>query len=110
MWNEISKTGFTYTITEPVITPGAATVGNKDASVLAGIEKYKDSCKTEVVDDSFFVPPADIKFQDMNAFTESLKQVPTVNVPTTGAEGQNAVNQDYINELMKQATPPADGQ
>lgn len=103
MWNEISKTGFTYTITEPVITPGAATVDNKDASVLAGIEKYKDSCKTEVVADSFFVPPADVKFQDMSAFTENLQK----QVPTTGAEGQNTVNQDYINELMKQATPPA---
>lgn len=103
MWNDISKTGFTYTITEPVITPGAATVDNKDASVLAGIEKYKDSCKTEVVADSFFVPPTDVKFQDMSAFTENLMK----QVPTTGVEGQNAVNQDYINELIKQATPPA---
>src|SRR3989339_1958999 len=78
MWNEVSKTGFTYTITEPVITPGADTVDNKDASVLAGIEKYKDSCKTEVVADSLFVPPDDVKFQDMSGFTENLmKQVPT---------------------------------
>ncbi|MFA6081184.1 MAG: hypothetical protein WC741_02140 [Patescibacteria group bacterium] len=104
MWNEISKTGFTYTITEPVITPGAAAkVDNKDASVLAGIEKYKDSCKTEAVADSFFVPPADVKFQDMSAFTENLKK----QILPTGTEGQNAVNQDYINNLMKQVTPPA---
>lgn len=105
MWNEVSKTGFTYTITEPEVTPGTESpkVDNKDASVLAGIEKYKDSCKTEIIADSFFIPPADVKFQDMSAFTENLKK----QVPTTGAEGQNTVNQDYINELMKQATPPA---
>lgn len=106
MWNEISKTGFTYTITEPVVTPGtdkAPAVDNKDASVLAGIEKYKDSCKTEVVADSFFVPPVDVKFQDMSAFTESLQK----QVPTTGAGDQNNVNQDYINELMKQISPKA---
>ena len=106
MWNEVSKTGFTYTITEPVVTPGTdklPTVDNKDASVLAEIEKYKDSCKTEVIADSFFVPPADVKFQDMSAFTENLMK----QVPTTGVD-QNTVDQDYINELMKQATPPVD--
>ncbi len=105
MWNEVSKTGFTYTITEPVVTPGTdklPTVDNKDASVLAEIEKYKDSCKTEVIADSFFVPPADVKFQDMSAFTENLMK----QVPTTGVD-QNTVDQDYINELMKQISPEA---
>lgn len=105
MWNEVSKTGFTYTITEPEVTPGTESpkVDNKDSSVLAGIEKYKDSCKTEVVADSLFVPPTDVKFQDMSAFTENLMK----QVPTTGAVDQNAVNQDYINELMKQISPEA---
>lgn len=106
MWNEVSKTGFTYTITEPVVTPGtdkAPAVDNKDASVLAEIEKYKDSCKTEVIADSFFVPPSDVKFQDMSAFTEGLMK----QVPTTSTGDQNTVNQDYINELMKQISPEA---
>ncbi len=106
MWNDVSKTGFTYTITEPVVTPGTDKIpaaDNKDASVLAEIEKYKDSCKTEVVADSFFVPPADVKFQDMSAFTEGLMK----QVPTTGTGDQNTVNQDYINELMKQISPEA---
>src|SRR3989339_976071 len=105
MWNEVSKTGFTYTIPEPVVPPGtdkSPTVDNKDASVLAEIEKYKDSCKTEVIADSFFVPPADVKFQDMSAFTENLMK----QVPTTGVD-QNTVDQDYINELMKQISPEA---
>jgi hypothetical protein len=103
MWNDVSKTGFTYTITEPIVTPGTESpkVDNKDASVLAEIEKYKDSCKTEIIADSFFIPPADVKFQDMSAFTENLKK----QVPTTGAGDQNTVNQDYINELMKQISP-----
>lgn len=107
MWNETSKTGFTYTITDPTISPDTGklpeTTDNKDVSVLAEIEKYKDSCKTEVIADSFFVPPADVKFQDMSAFTENLMK----QVPTAGAEGQDAVNQDYINNLMKQITPEA---
>lgn len=105
MWNEISKTGFTYTITEPKVTPGQVTEnsGNKNESVLAEIEKYKDSCKTEGIADLFFVPPADVKFQDMSAFTENLMK----QVPTTGAEGQNTVDQDYINNLIKQITPEA---
>lgn len=104
MWNEVSKTGFTYAINEPKVTPEtdkAPAVDNKDASVLAEIEKYKDSCKTEVIADSFFVPPADVKFQDMSAFTENLMK----QVPTTGAGDQNTVNQDYINQLMKQISP-----
>jgi len=105
MWNEISKTGFTYSITEPKVTPGQVTEnsGDKNESVLAEIEKYKDSCKTEVIADSFFVPPTDVKFQDMSAFTENLMK----QVPTTGAEGQNTVDQDYINNLIKQITPEA---
>lgn len=106
MWNEVSKTGFTYTITEPIVTPGtdkAPAVDNKDASVLAEIEKYKDSCKTEIIADSFFVPPSDVRFQDMSAFTENLKK----QVPTTGTGDQNTVNQDYVNELMKQISPEA---
>jgi len=39
----------------------------------------------------------------MSAFTENLMK----QVPTTGAEGQNTVDQDYINNLIKQITPEA---
>ena len=36
------------------------------ADTLAELEKYKDSCKPTVVADSMFVPPADVKFQDLS--------------------------------------------
>lgn len=108
MWDEVSKTGFTFTMTDPVVTPGqeAEVKKGQDAEVLAEIEKYKDSCKTEVISDSFFSVPTDVKFQDMSAFTENLiKQVPT-NESTSAGDQQNA-----LEELMKQITPEAgDGQ
>jgi hypothetical protein len=111
MWNEISKTGFTFIITEPKVTPGklSETAANKDESVLAGIEKYKNSCKTTVIADSFFTVPIDVKFQDMSAFTENLmKQVPTTNPVKDESTGDA---QKALEELMKQITPEAgDGQ
>ncbi|MFA6017115.1 MAG: hypothetical protein WC744_03445 [Patescibacteria group bacterium] len=108
MWNETTKAGFTYTLTEPKISPSKETgvtpevAANKDASVLAEIEKYKDSCKTEVIADSFFVPPTDVKFQDMSAFTENLMK----QIPTTGPDKE--AQQKAFEELMKQITPGAD--
>lgn len=111
MWDEVSKTGFTFTMTEPKISPVKVTgkipeaPANKDASLLAEIEKYKDSCKAEIIADSFFTPPADIKFQDMSAFTENLmKQVPTAN-PVKDQSTDEA--QKALEELMKQITPEA---
>lgn len=109
MWNETSKVGFTFTMTEPVITPGqkVETKKSQDAEVLAEIEKYKNSCKTEIIADSFFVPPADVKFQDMSAFTQGANQVPSI--PANG--GTSADQQKALEELMKQITPGAgDGQ
>lgn len=109
MWNEVSKTGFTFIITEPEVTPGTLpeTTTNKDESLLAGIEKYKDSCKTEVVSDSFFSVPTDVKFQSMEDFTKSF-QVPTTNPIENGS---NADQQKAFEELMKQISPEAgDGQ
>jgi len=104
MWNETSKTGFTFTMTEPAVTPGQEVEVKKsqDEEVLAEIEKYKDSCKTEVISDSFFSVPTDVKFQDMSAFTENLmKQIPTV--------GPDTVNQKNYEELIKQISPEATG-
>ena len=108
MWNEVNKTGFTFTMTDPIVTPGQELEVKKsqDAEVLAEIEKYKDSCKTEVVSDSFFAVPTDVKFQDMSAFTENLKK----QVPTTGTESTGD-QQKALEELMKQISPEAgDGQ
>ena len=110
MWNETSKTGFVYMITEPKISPSQengkipeATNG-KDSSLLSEIEKYKNSCKVEVIDDSFFAPPTDVKFQDMSAFTENLMK----QIPTTNPKGDLPVDaQKNLEELMRQITPEA---
>lgn len=107
MWNDISKTGFTFVMTEPKVTPGKLPEANanKDESLLSGIDKYKDSCKAAVVPDSLFAIPTDVKFQDMSAFT-----APPTN---PSGSGSNADQQKALEELMKQITPEAgsgDGQ
>lgn len=107
MWNDTDKTGLSYTMTEPAVTgavvsPEAAggqqpTSANKEDSILATIEKYKDACKTGVVADSFFQVPTDVKFEDMSAFTQQLMK----QVPTQGAGSNSADYQNYINQMIK---------
>ena len=42
------------------------------------IDKYKDSCKTAVIEDSYFSEPKDVKFQDMSKLLQDIKnQVPS---------------------------------
>ena len=46
------------------------------------IDKYKDSCKVASVEDSYFVTPNDVNFQDMNKFLEDLQnQMPQIELP-----------------------------
>ena len=105
MWNDTDKTGFSYTMAEPAVTGAAVSPAannqpassNKEDSVLATIEKYKDACKTAVIADSFFQVPADVKFQDMSDFTNQLMK----QVPTQGAGGNAADYQNYINQMIK---------
>ncbi len=109
MWDETSKAGFTFAMMEPVITPGQEVEVKKsqDAEVLSEIEKYKDSCKATVIADSFFTPPTDVKFQNMEDFTKSFIQ-PSIPAGNTTTDQQKA-----LEELMKQITPEAgsgDGQ
>lgn len=82
MWNDTTKTGFSYKIEEPKDVTPFPTAEDKTAnketgddqkeSVLAQIEKYKDACKVETVADSMFAVPTDVKFQDMNALQEQM--------------------------------------
>lgn len=67
IWDDVKKTGMTLTLDTSKLTPGAGAASNDDqkAKVLAEMEKYKNYCKTEVVADSLFTPPADIKFTDL---------------------------------------------
>jgi len=116
MWSDKIKQGFTLMIKEPEnVSPIPETgndgvkKGNDQESVLAQIEKYKDACKVEVIADSYFTVPTDVKFQDMDAFQKQMmKGIPT-NPPTN--DGSSADSQKYLEELMKQITPEAgDGQ
>jgi len=62
---------------------------------LADLEKYKDSCKTAVVDDSFFSPPSDIVFQDLSNLMQAM--------PSGSADSsQDAPTQEEIEALMRQ--------
>lgn len=105
MWNDTTKAGFTYTMTEPAVTgtspvaTGQPAASDKQASFLATIEKYKNACKTSTVADSFFQVPIDVNFQDMNAFTKQIMN----NIPSQPVGGQNAVDyQNYINQMKQQ--------
>lgn len=61
---------------------------------LSDLEKYKDSCKTAVVNDSFFTPPSDVEFQDLSNFMQAM--------PTGTSESGNTPSQEEIEALMKQ--------
>ncbi len=61
---------------------------------LADLEKYRNSCKTAVVNDSLFTPPANVTFQDMSSLMQAIP---------TGANGTGqAPTQEEIEALMKQ--------
>lgn len=88
MWDIKTKTGFVYEIPDADATSDNS-VGMtssevvKSESYLDMIEKNKDFCKVSAVEDSYFVIPADVNFQDMSKFLEDLKsQVPQINIPT----------------------------
>lgn len=79
MWSDTTKAGFVLAFQEPKNVSPAPTLekqkgvepeADQQKSVLAEIEKYKNACKPEVVSDTVFAIPTDVKFQDM----ESLKQ------------------------------------
>lgn len=112
MWNDVSKTGLTYTLEEPknispvpsVNVPTGAPEKNsgnsQQDSILATIDKFKNSCKPGAVADSYFTVPADVKFQDMSALQkEMMKGLPQA--PPSGAN--SADYQQYVQNMMKQA-------
>lgn len=65
---------------------------NNGAEVFEELEKFKDSCKPAVVADSMFVPPSDVRFQDL---TPMMQQLPSA-VPTA------SVDPEEVKKLMEQ--------
>jgi hypothetical protein len=83
MWDEKTKQGFVYDIPESdgSSSDNKITMNSNEVSQSEGylsmIDKYKDSCKVATIEDSYFVVPSDIKFQDMSKILENLnKQAP----------------------------------
>lgn len=88
MWNDTNKTGIILKLEEPAteiaedVSEGEKleakanpqTGDDQQESVLAQIEKFKDACKAENVNDSLFSPPLDVQFQDMEALQKQMMQ------------------------------------
>lgn len=81
--------------------PVVAGEGGDFSETLAELDKYKDSCKPAVVADSMFVPPADIKFQDL---TQMMKQVPSV-APTASVDPEQV--KKMIEQYSKEGNQPS---
>jgi hypothetical protein len=80
MWGAKTKQGFMYEISD-TNSDNPSDIA-KGQNYLDMIDKYKDSCKVATVEDSYFVIPSDVKFQDMNKMLEDLKkQMPQVELP-----------------------------
>jgi hypothetical protein len=112
MWNMASKEGIVLEFKEPEnVTPLPTAPQGEDApatgdqgqqeSILATIEKYKDACKPEVVADSMFTIPTDVKFQDMSALQREMMKGLEQQTPPQGAGGQEDY-QKYLEQMMKQ--------
>ena len=84
MWDLKTKQGFVYDIPDADTSTDSkvgmtSTEVNQSESYLNMIDKYKDSCKAATVEDSYFTPPTDVKFQDMSKYLEDLKkQMPSI--------------------------------
>lgn len=103
-WDEATKKGVIFEIPEETLkdvenlktTPqqNQTSGENKGESLLADIEKYKDSCKPAVVSDSLFTPPTDVEFQDLSAMFQN---------PPTGTTHENTVPSELdLEELKRQ--------
>lgn len=75
MWDEKTKEGFVYDIPDEEKENVGMTGQdiNQSEVYLNMIDKYKDSCKTAVIEDSYFVEPKGISFQDMSKLLQDIK-------------------------------------
>lgn len=101
-WQVAQKQGSVMTIPDVSITPSVTgtlkPTGEEDRSqsMLAALEKFKNSCKTAVVADALFTPPADVKFTD---YSQVMKQVAPSGTAPTG------MSQEDVQKLMQQYKP-----
>lgn len=86
MWDNAKKEGFVYDIPDEAENDQIG-MTNQDIvsseSYLEMINQYKDSCKVSSVEDSLFVAPKEVNFQDMSKFLKDLQsQIPSVQIPS----------------------------
>lgn len=82
MWDDKTKQGFVYDVPQGEVSQTGTTEVSQSDSYLGMIDKYKDSCKVATVEDSYFVPPTEVNFQDMTKMLEDIK----MQIPQTPAQ------------------------
>ncbi|MDP3941666.1 MAG: hypothetical protein Q8Q49_05150 [bacterium] len=102
-WNGKTGTVMTFDleemmqgVTPPQTTP-SVTAKENPQDVVAAMEKYKESCKEATVDDSMFIPPADVKFTDVSSMMKSVKSVPSA-IPSGITEEQIKAMQEAVQQ------------
>lgn len=77
-WNGKTGTVLAFDITSmmekvtPSVKPQVSQAQQNPGDVVESLEKFKKSCKTAVVADSLFTPPADVKFTDISAMMKKV--------------------------------------
>jgi hypothetical protein len=73
-WQPKEKKGVVFSID---LFKGKTTPDNQSydkETIIKQAEKYRQNCRVENLSDSLFVPPADIKFQDMDEMMKGMMQ------------------------------------
>lgn len=103
-WNTDTKKGMKMTFEKPTVTPGAemeSTGGETEKSdaqeIKEELDKYKDSCKNQMVSESLFTPPSDVEFQD---YSQMMEQMQNMNPQSV----QN-MSEEQLQEMMQQYMP-----
>lgn len=97
-WN--AQGGFMMEVPDVTPEPGTAkTEGMQGQDVIENLEQYKESCKAQVVSDSLFNLPGNVKFQDFS----KMFQMPT---STNSNSAQPTIDPKQYEELMKQYSNP----
>lgn len=71
VWNEESDTGIKYNIKEQ--SESETTQPYSFEEVVAQWNNYKYQCQPQKIDDQEFVPPANVKFIDLDAMREQIQ-------------------------------------
>ncbi len=99
-WN--AQTAMKMTLPDVSVTPAAGQdkMMQNDTGVDA-LEQYKNHCHAAAVDDSHFVLPTGVKFQDLSSMMKTMTPSGTKTAPTGGA-----MTQEQIQEMMKKYQNP----